>query len=208
MMKYIEVINHFASGGKSSFTDSASAENDDIQYEEDEQVDEDGCPIDDEEEFGGLGVRQSMMKDETHKEVDGNATPDSLLRQASIHCDTKLLQNAIHDGADVNGTDESGQTALHFAVDRGNMECILLLIENGANVNALDNDGIGVLLTAVMAGNIEVIKLLLEKGANPDAEDEDGETPRSWVIEDGNTDIINLFAKYPRVDSNDESYEC
>ena len=203
MMKYIEVINHFASGGKSCFIDSASAENDDIQYEEDEQVDEDGCPIDGEDEFGGLGVRQSVLKDETQIEVDGNATPESRLRHASIHSDTKLLQKAIYDGADINGADESGQTALHFAVDRGNIECILLLIEHGANVNAIDCDGIGVLLTAVMAGNTEVIKLLLEKGANPDAKDEDGETPRSWVNEDGNSDIANLFTIYPRNESND-----
>ena len=198
MMKYIEIVHHFSMGGKSCFIDSANNENDDIEYEEDEHVDEDGCPLNAEEEFGGLGVRQSTLNYETGSEMSGDATPDSRLRFASIHCDTKLMQKAIYDGANVNGCDELGQTALHFAVDRGNIKCVQLLIKHDADVNTTDNDGIGVLLTAVMAGHVDVAKLLLEAGADPDIQDEDGETPRTWAGEDENSDMIALFANYPK----------
>ena len=197
-MKYIEIVSHFANGGQSSFIDAQNSnENDDIIYEEDEAVDEDGCPLQGEEEFSGLGVRQSTLNNEMAP-MDRKTTPAAQLRHAAVHSDTKLLQQAVSDGADVNGADESGQTALHFAADRGNMECIQLLLEHGADVNAVDCDRISVLLTAAMSGNIDVMKLLLEKGADPDLEDEDGETPRTWIQDDGNEDVMSLFASFPK----------
>ena len=176
--------------------------NDDIVYEEDEHVDEDGCPVecDDEEVLDGLGIRQSTMLCDTEPGMaKSNDSPASRLRYAAVHSDATMLQLAIQDGASVNSSDESGQTPLHFAVDRKNVECIHLLLEHGADVNAMDNEGIGVLLTAVMSGNdLSVIKLLLEKGANPDAKDTDGETPRSWIEEEGYEAMMDVFARYPK----------
>ena len=176
--------------------------NDDIIYEEDEHVDEDGCPVegDEEELLDGLGIRQSTMLCDTEpRKMEENASPTSRLRYAAIHSDTSLLKLKIREGVNINASDDSGQTPLHFAVDRKNVECIHLLLEHDADVNAVDNEGISILLTAVMAGNdTSVIKLLLEKGANPDAEDVDGETPRSWIEEEKDKGMLDLFAKYPK----------
>jgi ankyrin repeat protein len=194
-MKYIEVVQHFASGGASSFIDSANSQSDDFTYEEDEQVDEDGCPLHSEEEFDGLGVKLSTLNNAPINDGDA-VSPESKLRHACIQNNTQLLQQSIDDGVNVNGCDESGQTPLHFAVDRGNMECIRLLINNGANVNAVDCDGISVLLTGAMVGDLDIVRLLLESGADPDATDEDGETARTFVNEDGNVDMMDLFATY------------
>jgi ankyrin repeat protein len=195
-MKYIEIVSHFADGGESSFIDAQNS-HDDIVYEEDEAVDEDGCPLQGDDEFSGFGVRQSTLNNES-AEIKGNETNDSRLRRAAIHSDEKLLKQAIDNGADVNGADESGQTALHFAADRGSIECIQLLIKHGASVNAADCDGISILFTAVMTGNLDVVKLLLENGANPDVEDKDGETPRAWVV-DETDDMVKLFDAYPKI---------
>jgi hypothetical protein len=199
MMKYCQVVNHFANGGKSAYSEG---EDSDMVYEEHEsEVDEDGCPVNDggDDSMNCLGIRQStMLGVEPDVGVDHDTTPESRLRHASMHSDTFALQQAIDDGADVNGADESGQTALHFAADRGNIDCIRILIESGADVNAVDCDGIGVLQTAVMGGNIDAVKLLLENGADPDAEDTDGETPRTWVADDGNVEMVNLFSLYPK----------
>lgn len=201
MIKYCQVVHHFANGGKSAY--SGGVDSDMVYEEQESEVDEDGCPVNDvgDDSMNCLGIRQStMLGVEPDGGVDHDTTPESRLRHASMHSDTLALQRAIDDGANVNGADESGQTALHFAADRGNIDCIRILIESGADVNAVDCDGIGVLQTAVMGGNIDAVKMLLESGAVPDAQDEDGETPRTWVADDGNEEMMNLFSLYPKRD--------
>ncbi|EED87706.1 hypothetical protein THAPSDRAFT_264862 [Thalassiosira pseudonana CCMP1335] len=121
----------------------------------------------------------------------------SRLRNAAIHNDVTSLQQAMDNGANLDGSDDSGQTALHFAADRGSIACIKLLLEAGADVNALDNDGIGVLQTAVSAGDVVVVRLLLEAGADPDAKDEDEDSPRSCVLDERDKDMMELFALFP-----------
>jgi ankyrin repeat protein len=194
-MKYIEIVSHFSNGGESSFIDAQNS-HDDIVYEEDEAVDEDGCPLQGDEEFSGFGVRQSTLNNESAS-IEGNETNESRLRRAAVHSDVKSLQQAIDNGANVNAADESGQTALHFAADRGCIACIQSLIQHGASVNAADHDGISVLFTAVMTGNLDAVKLLLENGADPDMEDKDGETPRAWIVNETD-DMIQLFGAYPK----------
>ena len=98
---------------------------------------------------------------------------------------------------DVNYSDETGQTALHLAADKGNVEIVQLLIQAGGNVNAIDHDGISVLQAAVIAGHVSTSQLLLENHANPDQPDHDGDTPRSCCEDDlDNIDMIELFAKH------------
>jgi hypothetical protein len=192
MQKYIEVVNHFASGGDSAFTSEDGSES----HEEDE-LDEDGCPVNAEEDgMNGLGIRQSTLSAPKADYDHTDSTPESKLRHAAINSDTESLQKAITNGADINSPDESGQSPLHFAADRGNIEIINLLLSHGANVNAADCSGIGVLQTAVMAGHVEIVKLLLEQGADPDAQDEDGDTPRS-LVDDG-SEMTSLFELYPK----------
>ncbi|KAL3804723.1 hypothetical protein HJC23_008538 [Cyclotella cryptica] len=198
MLKYCQVVHHFANGGKSAYSEGGG--DSDMFYEENEsELDEDGCPVNDcgDDSVNCLGIRQStMIGAEPDGGVDHDTTLESRLRHASMQSNALALKQAIDEGADVNGADESGQTALHFAADRGSVNCIRLLIQSGADVNAFDSDGIGVLQTAVMGGNIDAVKLLLENGADPDARDVDGETPRTWVDDDGNEEMFNLFALY------------
>lgn len=97
----------------------------------------------------------------------------------------------------VNYSDETGQTALHLAADKGNDEMVQLLIQAGGNVNATDHDGISVLQAAVIAGHVSTCQLLLSHRANPDQPDHDGDTPRSCCDDDlDNIDMVELFSKY------------
>ncbi len=56
--------------------------------------------------------------------VDHDKAPESCLCHASMQSNVIALQKAIDEGADVNGANESGQKALHFAADRSNIDCI------------------------------------------------------------------------------------
>lgn len=76
--------------------------------------------------------------------------------------------------------DSNGYTALHFAIQCGNLEPIQWMIENGADVNIQSKqiaDGVTPLLIATNKGHEAAAKLLLESGANPRICRSDGYTP-------------------------------
>jgi len=106
---------------------------------------------------------------------------------------SELRQFIEESKVDVNQRDELGQSALHLAVDRGNLDCVNVLIECGCSVNSADEDGISVLQTALDAGHVDVCALLLKKGADPDQSDNDGNTPRSSV--EGESDEMKALFK-------------
>ena len=210
MEQYCKVVYHFANGGASSFQDGDTDENADVVYhdqdDDETELDEDGCPIhQDQSEVdysGMMGIRQSTLSSSVpNKQIQPNSSsssPEVCLRNAALSSDKAMLEDAINNGADINDPDETGQTALHFAADKGCIDCINLLLNAGANVNAIDQDGIGVLQTAVIAGiNVEGVKVLIEAGADPYMEDNDGDSPHSTVLEEGRQDIIDLFDMYP-----------
>ncbi|KAL9182175.1 hypothetical protein ACHAXT_012827 [Thalassiosira profunda] len=204
MKKYCEVVYHFSSGGQSSFGDGEGVDNDDLVYDDDgdKQLDEDGCPVnagDDEGVMSGMGIRQSTLSgNAAEAQKEGGSTPEARLRNAAMSNDVAALRESLEGVSDMDDADESGQTALHFAADRGSEDCLKALIEAGANLNATDVDGIGVLQTALSAGlDVALVQLLLEAGADPDASDVDGDTPRMWVAEEGDEDMQHLFASFP-----------
>lgn len=210
MEQYCKVVYHFANGGASSFQEGDADENADVVYydqdDDETELDEDGCPIhQDQSEVdysGMMGIRQSTLSSSVpNKQLQpssSSSSPEVRLRNAALSSDKVVLEDAIKNGADINDPDETGQTALHFAADKGCIDCINLLLNTGANVNAIDQDGIGVLQTAVIAGiDVEGFRVLMEAGADPYMEDNDGDSPRSIALEEGRQDIIALFDMYP-----------
>ena len=212
MKKYCEVVYHFSNFGQSAYTDDKNVsgnDNDDVVYDDDNdkhaELDEDGCPVNANDDGGimtGMGIRQSTMADNTdlssRKPVSSNTSPEIRLRYAAVSNDVDTLKEVINGDCDIDGADEQGQTALHFASDRGSIDCIKLLVEKGANINAKDSDGIGILQTALSAElDVDFVRLLLEAGANPDAQDIDGDSPRMWVEESGDKALMELFDSIP-----------
>ena len=133
--------------------------------------------------------------------IDGDDGEDNdvqlrLLRAAGKNDLTALIELLTNEPTvNVNHQDESGQTALHLAADKGSVECCIALIEAGSNVNSADHDGISVLQAAVIAGNVRVCKILLDYGADTDQADVDGDTPRSCAMEDGGAAMLRIFSQ-------------
>lgn len=71
------------------------------------------------------------------------------------------------NGHQVNDVSNSGATILFYAVEHGDLESVLFLIEKGAQINKANNEGVTPLMVAIINGRAAVTELLLDRGANP-----------------------------------------
>ena len=104
------------------------------------------------------------------------AAEETTLADAAEHGDGVLVRELILDGADVNGRQVDGMTALHWAVYRDDLETAALLVKSGADVNAENSYGVPPLSIAAMNRSATIVTLLLGAGADAQASLRGGET--------------------------------
>ena len=85
------------------------------------------------------------------------------LQIAALGRDRHLVELLLAYGADIHAANESGATALHYAV--GEAQLIELLIAKGADVNAQDRKGATPLVNALSSGFVKTANTLLAAGA-------------------------------------------
>jgi ankyrin repeat protein len=71
--------------------------------------------------------------------IKGEKQMDALHIACSSVTPLSLVEEILRKGADINGIDEKGFTALHHAAYTGNYEIAKLLLESGANPALKDN---------------------------------------------------------------------
>ena len=108
-----------------------------------------------------------------------DAAPDALaeaLTCASFLGRTRVIAYLLDRGVDVAAGRATGLDALHWAVNRGQLAAVRLLVERGAPLETRSRYGGTALGTAAWsavheprAGHLAVIALLLEAGAKADA---------------------------------------
>jgi len=108
-----------------------------------------------------------------------------------------------------------GNTALSFACQTGNVECINLLLAKGANVNHQDSVGFTPLHWTLLstwtggATRLQSIRILLQHQADPRIKDGHGRTALDWAMMDTlkrkpDADaIIKILKSAPRVPKAD-----
>jgi Ankyrin repeats (3 copies) len=110
-----------------------------------------------------------------------------------------ILTMLIAHNANVNATDEYGNTALHLATQyQKNIEIVKLLLTNGVNVNTADKHGNTVLHLAVKVKNIEKIQLFLNHGISINHKNAVGKTALGIALQ-MNSQHGEQNDKYPAI---------
>ena len=95
----------------------------------------------------------------------------------------------LQKDAEVNVQSFSGQTALHFATSKGNLDIVKKLILHKASARVKDKRGQLALHRAAAVGSIPILRLLLENRSPVNATDMDGMTALHHAISEGHGQV-------------------
>jgi TPR repeat protein len=122
----------------------------------------------------------------------GDGQRDQLL-QASAAGNTAKIAELLSRGADLEGDDTAGRTAVINAAWRGEQEVVDLLVELDADLNVADHDGRTAVSWAASNGHADIVRKLLLSGARPAIDDKEGLTPLMRAAWNGHEDVVRLL---------------
>jgi ankyrin repeat protein len=102
------------------------------------------------------------------------------------------------DLSDVNARGMTGDTLLHAAVTRGELNHVRILIACGASVNAIGDLGNTPLHYAASRGLVEIARKLIQCGADINIRDEFGQTPLDLAKLMERKEVVKLFKQLKR----------
>jgi ankyrin repeat protein len=103
----------------------------------------------------------------------------------------KLIQEKI---VDVNGRDEHGWSALHYAAYEGKSLMIEILLDLGADVNAKTPQEETALHIAIRYGHVAIINDLIKQGADTESQNKLLQSPKTLALDLGRLDFAALIA--------------
>jgi len=117
------------------------------------------------------------------------------------------LENMVTLRANLGLRDEKGNTALHYATERGHLSIVNLLLEKGENINILNQKHQTPLHLATMRGKkMDLFEYLIERGANLLAEDQNKKTPLHYAAELGTSKVVQyLVERNANVNAEDQN---
>ena len=116
--------------------------------------------------------------------------------------DTPTVQRLLQEGADINGRDELGRTAVMAATHGNHVDTVLALIEAGADINIRDNRMDNPFLYAGAEGLLDILKLTIAAGADTKLTNRFGGTALIPAAERGHVEIVRELLTHTDVDVN------
>jgi len=114
----------------------------------------------------------------------------SEIANAAMQQNTAELERLLKAGADVNGSQADGATALHWAAYHGDAALVGQLLKAGANPAVANRNGSTPMWLAANRGDAAVIEALLEGGANANEELPLGRKPLMLAARSGVVDAV------------------
>jgi ankyrin repeat protein len=103
-----------------------------------------------------------------------------------------LLQQKVN----VNATESDGTTALHWAVQRDDLDLVERLIKAGANLNAKNDYGSSPMSEAALNGNVAILDKLLKAGADVESPNGDGQTALMIIARSSHVEAAELLLSH------------
>jgi ankyrin repeat protein len=126
---------------------------------------------------------------------------EELIRAAEGGNTAGALQ-LIQAGADINGTDERGRTAVMAATHGNRVDTVKALIEAGADIQIQDQRKDNPFLYAGAEGLLDILKLTIAAGADPTITNRFGGTALIPAAERGHIEVVQELLAHTRVDVN------
>lgn len=134
-------------------------------------------------------------------------SPDLLIAASRDGLD-KQVAALIAAHVPVNATDDTGGTALSWAVIRNNQNIVARLLKAHADPNKPDANGVTPLMLAVDVGQPEIVRMLLAAGGDVRLARPTGETLLMSAVRIGSVDIVRrLLARHVDVNGRDDRYQ-
>ena len=133
---------------------------------------------------------------------------DTALMYAAKYADFAIVENLINHGANVNATDNDGNTALfHFAPRINDNDIGRLLVNSpGINITIVNNAGQNILEHVVNHNNVNLMSHIISVNADNDNlfnyQSEDGNTPLILAAQLGRTQMVDLLINRTNIFAN------
>ena len=100
----------------------------------------------------------------------------------------------IKDGFDLRQTDSESWTALHWAVEYGRLDLVLILLDaEPLLLHMRTREGLSALSIAAWTGNVPMVELLLAQGSDVSDKTKWGETPLHHAVSFGNYHVCKTL---------------
>ena len=120
-------------------------------------------------------------------------TRDERVASAAERRDGEAVRTLLNQGANVNGRQADGATALHWAAHWDDLDTADLLLRARADVNAANDHGVTPLALACENGNVAMVERLLKAGANANAAVSTGETALMTAARTGSVGAVKAL---------------
>ncbi|KAJ5073021.1 no mechanoreceptor potential c isoform d-related [Anaeramoeba ignava] len=119
------------------------------------------------------------------------------LHVANYLQNNRMVEILISFGATVNiaNATSDGNSPIHIACEKGNLEGTLLLLRNGGYINCLRKDGKVPLHIASERGFDQLVSLFSENGADVNLQDKDGNTALHLSLKNGHERTAAILAQ-------------
>ncbi len=113
--------------------------------------------------------------------------------QAVKYNNTKIIEQFLKKGFDIETHNKTERTALHVAAKHNSINVAILLIKHNARIEAKMCDEGTPLLDAVAYGHVEMTLFLLKSGANISAKDEIKWGVMHWITNENQLKLIDAL---------------
>lgn len=127
--------------------------------------------------------------------VDDPRIPRGFFFQNCRFGEVAAVRRAIQEGRDVDETDATLRTGLHYAAANGHVTVICVLLDAQATLEVRDANRETPFLTACRRGEIHGAESLLDRGARIDARDNNGRTSFILGVQSGSAEIVEMLLK-------------